>query len=89
MFGVDRLDSEKPLNVMIYNMGGVDTEVTIARYSTIKDEKNKEYESVEILAETFDQYLGGQNFDLVITNMLIESFNALPERQGKADVRTN
>ena len=30
MFGIDRLDNEKPLNVMIYNMGGLDTEVTIA-----------------------------------------------------------
>ena len=30
MFGIDRLDNEKPLNVMIYNMGGLDTEVLIA-----------------------------------------------------------
>jgi hypoxia up-regulated 1 len=59
MFGIDRLDNEKPLNVLIYNMGGIDTEVTIARYSVIKDEKNKEFEHVEILAETYDDSLGG------------------------------
>lgn len=30
MYGIDRLDNEKPLNVLLYNMGGLDTEVTIA-----------------------------------------------------------
>jgi len=54
MFGIDRLDSEKDLYVMFYNMGGVDTEVLIGKFSAIIDDKNKTYESVEILAETFD-----------------------------------
>jgi len=44
MFGIDRLDNEKPLTVMLYNMGGVDTEVLIARYEAVTDDKNKEYE---------------------------------------------
>lgn len=54
MFGIDRMDSEKPLNVLFYNMGGRDTEVTIARFSAIADEKNKTYEYIEILSETWD-----------------------------------
>ena len=41
MFGIDRLDSEQPLTVMLYNMGGSDTEVTIARYSAVYDDKGK------------------------------------------------
>jgi molecular chaperone DnaK (HSP70) len=41
MFGIDRLDSEQPLTVMLYNMGGSDTEVTIARYSAVDDDKGK------------------------------------------------
>jgi hypoxia up-regulated 1 len=41
MFGIDRLDNEKPLTVMLYNMGGKDTEVTIVRYSAVDDEKGK------------------------------------------------
>ena len=36
MFGIDRTD-EVPLTVLIYNMGGKDTEVTVARYSTATD----------------------------------------------------
>jgi len=71
MYGIDRLDTEKPVNVMIYNMGGLDTEVTIAQFSAIKDEKNKEYEHIEVLAEVHDAHLGGQDFDLVLTQILI------------------
>jgi len=58
MYAIDRLDQE-PLNVLIYNMGGQDTEVTIARYSVVKDDKNKEFEHVEILSESYDAQLGG------------------------------
>lgn len=34
MFAIDRTD-ETPLTVLFYNMGGVDTEVTIARFYAI------------------------------------------------------
>jgi len=54
MFAIDRLDEEKALNVLFYNMGGIDTEVTIARFSTVADDKGKVFEHVEILAETVD-----------------------------------
>jgi len=89
MLGVDRLDKEKAMTVLLYNMGGKDTEVTVARFSAVVDEKGKEYEHVEILAETWDSELGGQKFDQVVVDMLVQKFNALPEREGKADVRTN
>lgn len=89
MYGIDRLDSEKDLNVIFYNMGGVDTEVTLARFSAVTDDKNKQFEHVEILAEAYDQHLGGQDFDKVIVEMMAEAFNSMPERQGKADVRSN
>jgi molecular chaperone DnaK (HSP70) len=58
MFAIDRLD-ETPLTVLFYNMGGVDTEVTIARFAALTDEKGKTYEHVEILAEAYDAQLGG------------------------------
>jgi len=37
MFGIDRLDTEKPVTVLFYNMGGKDTEVSLVRYSTITE----------------------------------------------------
>jgi len=60
MFGVDRLDKDKPLTVLFYNMGGMDTEVSIVRYSAITETlTNKSYEHIEILAEATDKELGG------------------------------
>lgn len=54
MFAIDRLDEEKALNVLFYNMGGVDTEVAIVRFSAITDDKGKVFEYVEVLAESSD-----------------------------------
>jgi molecular chaperone DnaK (HSP70) len=54
MFGIDRMDTEKDLTVLFYNMGGTDTEVSVVRYSTIPDAKNKTSEYVEIMGEGFD-----------------------------------
>jgi hypoxia up-regulated 1 len=55
MFGIDRLDTAKPLNVLFYNMGGMDTEVSIVRYSAITEKStNKSYEHIEILTEASD-----------------------------------
>ena len=59
MYGIDRLDTEKDLNVLIYTMGGHDTEVSVVRYSAVTDNKNKTYEYVEIMGEGYDETLGG------------------------------
>ena len=90
MYGIDRMDTEKDHIVLIYNMGGVDTEVSLVRYSAISDPVlNKTFEHIEILAEAVERNLGGEDFDAVIVNILVERFNALKERVGKADVRQN
>lgn len=90
MFGIDRLDTGKPLNVLFYNMGGMDTEVSIVRYSAITEKAtNKSYEHIEVVAEAYDRELGGSDFDLVLLDIIAERFNSLKERQGKPDIRTN
>ena len=88
MYGIDRMDVDKDLNVLIYNMGGRDTEVSVVRYSAVTDAKNKTFEYVEILGEGIDETLGGKEFDHVLVNILADRFNALKEREGKPDVRT-
>jgi len=88
MYGIDRMDVDKDLNVLFYNMGGRDTEVSVVRYSAVTDSKNKTFEYVEIMGEGTDETLGGQEFDHVLVNILADRFNALKERQGKPDVRT-
>ena len=42
LYGVDRLDSEKDLNVLFFNMGARDTEVSVVRYSTVTEEDGEE-----------------------------------------------
>ena len=87
MFGIDRMDTEKDLTVLYYNMGATDTEVSVVRYSAITD-KTKAFEHVEVLGEGFDATLGGNDFDLALFNLFVQKFNSMPERKGKADVKT-
>ena len=52
MYGIDRMDTDKEHLVLIYNMGGIDTEVSLVKYSAIIEPYiNKTYEHIEILAE--------------------------------------
>jgi hypoxia up-regulated 1 len=89
MFALDRLDQEKTINVMLYNMGGTDTEVAIVRLSALTDDRNSTFEHIEVLAETYDSTLGGGEFDKVIVDILADAFDAMPERKGKVSVRSN
>lgn len=89
MYGIDRLDTEEDVNVLIYNMGGRDTEVSVVRFSAVTDAKNKTYEYVEILGEGYDETLGGKEFDHVLVNILADKFNSMKERKDKSDIRSN
>ena len=90
MFGIDRMDRNSSLTVLFYNMGAMDTEVSIVRYSAITEmPQNKSVEHIEVLSEAWDKNLGGADLDKIILNMLAERFNALKERKGKPDVREN
>ena len=82
-YGLDRAD-DIPITVLFYNIGGIDTEVSLVRYSSIYDEiNNKSYEHIEILEEAWDSSLGSTDFDLVLVNLLAEKYNNLTERIGK------
>ena len=90
MFGIDRMDTEKDLYVLYYNMGGTDTEVSVVRYSAVTDAKtNKTVEYVEIMGEGYDETLGGKEFDHALVNILADKFNEMKERAGKPDIREN
>jgi molecular chaperone DnaK (HSP70) len=75
--------------VLFYNMGGMDTEVTIAQFSMINVTEKKWSPQIEILAESSVRELGSKDLDIIIVNLLAEKFNALKERAGKPDVREN
>lgn len=89
MYGIDRMDTEKDLKVLIFNMGSRDTEVSVINYNAITDAKNKTFEHVEVLGEGHDETLGGREFDHVLVRILADHFNSMKERKGKPDVRKN
>jgi len=92
LFGIDKVDkTAQNHTVMFYNMGGMDTEVSIFRYSHINftEEQKRATPYMEILAETHVKDMGSTDVDAVMVNLLAEKFNALPERQGKDDVLNN
>lgn len=91
MFGIDKikLEQDKNVTVLFYNMGGMDTEVSIVRYSLYNVTEKKTTPYIDVLAEASDPELGGADIDLSMVNILSEKFNALKERQGKMDVRDN
>lgn len=44
---------------------------------------------MEVKGEGFDRTLGGRAFDQKMVDILVRKFNALPERQGKVDIKEN
>ena len=66
------------LNNFIHNCGFV--QVTIAQYSSLvvkEGSKNKTVGQFQIIGKAWDNNLGGFNFDLVITEILADRFNAI------------
>lgn len=70
-------------------MGAMDTEVSIVKFSMFNVTEKKSAPYAHILAETSISTLGAKDIDILITDMLADRFNAMKERQGKPDVRTN
>jgi len=90
MFAIDeKLEQDEKKKVLFYNMGAMDTEVSIVEFSMFNVTEKKSSPYANILAETFDKQLGTRDIDITLANMLMDKFNALKEREGKADVRTN
>jgi len=89
MFGIDqKLEVNKTLTVMFYNMGGMDTEVAIVRY-TLMDLGKKTAPYIQVLSEAAARDVGVSDVDLALVRLLAEKFDALPEREGKDSVLTN
>jgi molecular chaperone DnaK (HSP70) len=90
MFGIDKkMALNETLTVLFYNMGAMDTEATIVRYSVYNVSAKKTSPYIDILAESHSVDSGIKDLDLKMVHILADKFNALKEREGKPDVRTN
>ena len=87
-YGLDRLDVEKDVYVIFYNLGASYLQTTLVRYSTVNNtigNTTKAVEFVEVLAQTFDENLGGSTFDSVLAEYLADKFEEIHKVQIKAN----
>ena len=89
IFGLDRKDFESSTTVLFVNMGGRDTEVSIVKYGSVVDEKEKQFEHIEILGEAWDSSLGSSQIDSIFLLEMVKRFDAMKERQGKPSILEN
>lgn len=88
MFGIDqKVEQNETKTVLFYNMGAMDTEVQITRFSMFNITEKKSSPYIHILSEAWDRELGSQDLDIIIVNLLAEEFNGMPERKDKPDIR--
>jgi len=70
MFGIDqKLEANKTLTVLFYNMGGMDSEATVVRYSLMEIGK-KTTPYIEILSEASRRDVGAADVDLALVRLL-------------------
>ena len=79
-FAQIRKNRDKDSKVMFYNMGAVDTEVTIVQYFA---NQNK----IEILSEAWDSTLGGNAFDQVMEEIMVREFNSGQAKSGEQKLK--
>ena len=90
MYAIDkRNEGKESQTVLFYNMGGMDTEAAVVRYTFVNETEKKSHPQIEILGEAYNAELGSKDVDNYLVNILANKFNALPEREGKTDVREN
>lgn len=90
MYAIDnKVEQGTQKTVLFYNMGSMDTEVTIARYSMFNVTEKKSSPYIEILSETYDKELGTSDLQNSLIRILSSKFDALPDRAGKASVLEN
>ena len=83
----------KTENIIFYNMGSSYTQVSLVNFKriTLNQTNNKtlEYNTINLLSESWDKNLGGRNFDYNIIRHLMKLFDNLPQRKGKNTVSKN
>ena len=87
-YGLDRLDEEKPVFIIFYNLGASYLQATLVKYSAVNSTTGnltKSIENVQVLAQTFDSTLGGSSFDGVLAEYLADKF----EQEYKLNVKDN
>jgi len=67
-YGVDKTD-KKDRKIAVYDLGGGTFDISIIEIANIDDDKQ-----IEVLATNGDTFLGGEDFDQVLMDYLVEEF---------------
>ena len=90
-YAIDRKDENKTHTVIFYNLGATALKVALVEFkmenSTEKHEKNKKYESFNVIADAWDDNVNGVLFDLNLARHLADEFDSLPNRKGKSKAK--
>jgi len=89
-YGIEREYNEtKAHNYILFNMGSSSTKVSVLRYSAYRGKRNRTIGQVEILGVAWDEFIGGNRFDGIIVENLIEAVKAHKDikKEGLTDVR--
>ena len=91
-YSLERQDNETH-TAMFYNLGSTSLKVSLVEFylqnSTEKQDKGSSFETLKVLAETWDDELGGVVFDLNLAKHLAKEFDAKPARAGKQGLLTS
>ena len=86
-YGIDRFDNETDHYTIFYNLGSSYLQVALAKYSTVNKtslgSSGKIIENIEILAQTYDDSLGGSTFDSVLAEFLANKFEEIHKHSIK------
>jgi molecular chaperone DnaK (HSP70) len=90
-YAIDVGVKEKNITKVMYiNMGASSFKVTIVSHSKVTDPDTKKLaDRIEIIGEAWDDTFGGRQFDYEVVDLMADTFNGLPARKGKADIKLN
>lgn len=89
-FAIDRT-VEEPQTILYYNLGSSSAQVTIiehSSYKVVEGGQNRSIGTVEVKGKSWDTTTGGYEFDLRMTELLADRFNA-QHAKHKLNVREN
>ena len=89
-YGVERFDSS-PVYGIIYNLGSSHLQVTLVRYSTVRSKasilKEKKIENIEVVAQSWNEDIGGRSIDAFIANFLADKFSETYGEDPRNDIK--
>ena len=93
-YGVERFDAA-PVYVIIYNLGTSYVQASLVRYSTAKSKASvlseKKVEFIEVVAQSWNEEMGGRTIDAFIAEFIAEKFEEMhgedPRSSSKARAR--